>query len=985
MIETLKHSRALRHAFIFVMAIVFVFAFSNPNPTAQTSPGDETPEETLSRSSRNLHQWGTISSFHGLPSERVRAITQTAEGFIWFATDNGLAKFDGRRVRTDLYSNLASVPIRALEVADDNTLWIGSQKGAYFVRDGSFNLIETTEGSTITSIFIDKDAVFLTSDTGIVYRCSESEGAFTTTVLMRDEVPLQAISRIGPDLILGSQNSGLLSIEDGSSKRIITRPSPFFINVLKRDLSEKLWVGARSSFGNSGLFVIDKLPGLRLLGENLGTVNSIAFDPNGNAWIGTDERGIFYFEGEELRKRYTFSNTSGSLRSNQILAVFVDREGVIWIGTDEGVNRFDPYSPRNERVSDNTQSNFVRVVETVEDGVQLAGTNRGLYISKGEGLGWQNVVEAKTIYAIRNNGKEKWLFGTPLGLFEYNAKTGSTEEVLEDGDIRAISKFRGSTYVADFGRGLLRVEADGASVLLRKKVVSLHADENRTLWIGTTEGELFSYDGNKMSDPIPMAEDKKAAIWSIAGNAEDGIWLSTNKGLFLRKEGTIQALLQELNVRETVMIKDAEGNMSIWCAAEEGLFALKFDENYGWISSSSDIEQGFASQNMFSLAAPSDSSILIGTNRGIVRKAITRIPPYITADRVLSQRLHQPSELATGIILEYPQNTLSVEVTALSSRTFPEEFQYSFLLFDSNDEIVTKRFTDREEFLMENLDPGEYRVEIRAFDRNLTNSEPLIFTLLVEDAPFPLIATVLGILLLIAVAALIWATISQRQIFRTSRELANANTQLNTARLDLANEAERERHRIARDLHDQTLADLRHLLLIADEVPTERTGEFRTQIEGVSEEIRRICEDLSPSVLENIGFTAALEWELSNAVEQVSDVSNIETEFEAADNLDESLKLNRAEQIQIYRIAQEILNNMVRHSSPHKITLRVGLTDEGVLELEIADDGIGFDPEKVTRKKGRGLTNIKARAQLIKAEIEWQRPETGGTVFSLRK
>jgi signal transduction histidine kinase len=385
---------------------------------------------------------------------------------------------------------------------------------------------------------------------------------------------------------------------------------------------------------------------------------------------------------------------------------------------------------------------------------------------------------------------------------------------------------------------------------------------------------------------------------------------------------------------------------------------------------------------MFTLASTGDS-ILIGTNRGIVRKDIRFTKPLIAVNRILSQRVHQEAELVTGIELEYPQNTLSVEVTALSSRTFPEEFQYSFLLFDSNNEIVKKRFTYKEEFLMDNLAPGSYRAEIRAFDRNLASSDPLTFSVKVARAPFPWIATILAVLLFIALAALGWATLSQRKIFRTSRQLAIANKELNNARLNLANEAERERHRIAGDLHDQTLADLRHLLLMADDVPTEKAAEFRTEIENVSDEIRRICEDLSPSVLENIGFTAALEWELGNAVEQISDTKTIETSFDAEENLDDSLNLSRAEQIQIYRIAQEVLNNIVRHAKPDKIWMKVVKSRKRVLRLEIRDNGRGFDPAEITNKKGRGVTNIKARAQLIKAEIRWKRLTRRGTEFTL--
>ncbi len=93
-------------------------------------------------------------------------------------------------------------------------------------------------------------------------------------------------------------------------------------------------------------------------------------------------------------------------------------------------------------------------------------------------------------------------------------------------------------------------------------------------------------------------------------------------------------------------------------------------------------------------------------------------------------------------------------------------------------------------------------------------SEPLIIEFSVARAPFPRTAVALGILLAIAVIGLIWAIIERHRITYRNRELA-------AARFDLANEAERERKRIAQDLHDQTLADLRSLMLMSDKLPFE--------------------------------------------------------------------------------------------------------------------------------------------------------------------
>jgi signal transduction histidine kinase len=238
---------------------------------------------------------------------------------------------------------------------------------------------------------------------------------------------------------------------------------------------------------------------------------------------------------------------------------------------------------------------------------------------------------------------------------------------------------------------------------------------------------------------------------------------------------------------------------------------------------------------------------------------------------------------------------------------------------------------------------------------------------------------------------------------RTSAALVDANRELAGARLDLANEAERERRRIARDLHDQTLADLRRLLLITDRIPNVPAsntgvesnggsgsgslpfdpGSFRKEIESVSHEIRRICEDLSPSVLDNVGLTAALEWALGNAVAHLPAAKRFAYQVTAAEEVEERFNLDGPVRIQIYRIAQEVINNICRHGNAQHVQLSVQSSEEGLV-LKIEDDGEFFTPT-VAHAGGRGLANIQARASLIDGRASWAERAGGGTVFTFRK
>ncbi|HEY6045725.1 MAG TPA: ATP-binding protein, partial [Pyrinomonadaceae bacterium] len=407
-------------------------------------------------------------------------------------------------------------------------------------------------------------------------------------------------------------------------------------------------------------------------------------------------------------------------------------------------------------------------------------------------------------------------------------------------------------------------------------------------------------------------------------------------------------------------------------------------------------------------------SVIIGTNRGIARYEPGRVPPALSPERIISKRIHTPDELRSGLQLDFPQNSLLLDVSANSSRTFPEQFQYAFGLYDAAGNVIKQKLSHDAQFPIEGLKPGKYKVTARAFTKDLLASEPLSFEFSVAGAPFPWTSTALGVLLALALIALGWGYFQNRRIHRTSAALTSANRDLAEARLQLANETEAERRRIARDLHDQTLADLRNLMLMVDQssaslrqssasfrtgtraagasgeraaqVPLlNNPGELRSEIESISQEVRRICEDLSPSALENVGLSAALQFALAHAVEHAAPDCKFEYEFVCDDTLDERLSLPSTVQIQIYRMAQEALSNICRHARAKHVKMSANVSAGGALDLQIEDDGRGFERSVAKKNPGRGVANIQARASMIDAEVDWSKRDGGGTVFRLYK
>ncbi|HEY6330488.1 MAG TPA: two-component regulator propeller domain-containing protein, partial [Blastocatellia bacterium] len=388
---------------LVVLALAVCLAVKGSPPTAsdyqpsedETQPApqpDKTPDKSLS-SFLNLHQWGAVTLFHGLPSDHVRAIAQDLDGTLWLGTDGGLAKYDGRRIQKVSASGMQGGRVRALLLDPDGELWIGTDYGAGRLSAKGYRPIEETNGQQIGAIeMTGKGEWVLGSDSGMVYRCSEkadrvqtrSVGPHDSALLTVDAnraVPIE-ITSLGlaeGSVVLGTSSRGLLRLDDVTVKEEFTRPRPFFVKAFASDSDGHVWMGADAAPQDSGLYQGSSLARLQKVGSGIGAVTSISLGPNEEAWVGTEKQGVLHFKTDREVDHFTFDNTAGGLRSNLVYCVFRDREGVLWFGTDRGVCRYDPGSPHAERLSADPQSNFVRVVYKTTDGSIWCGTNRGLF------------------------------------------------------------------------------------------------------------------------------------------------------------------------------------------------------------------------------------------------------------------------------------------------------------------------------------------------------------------------------------------------------------------------------------------------------------------------------------------------------------------------------------------------------------------------------------------------------------------------------
>jgi ligand-binding sensor domain-containing protein/signal transduction histidine kinase len=1043
---------------------------SAPEPAIEQPPGDtyaEVPDaqahnEEAAASSLNLHQWGALTLIHGLPSDHVRAITQDSEGTLWFATDNGLARYDGRRIQKVSADGLPVGRIRSLSFDQDGALWVASDNGAGRLLPGErFQPVAESSSHPITAVWCpERGREVLVSEHGLVFDCEvTAAGPGRVSVLGPKETRLLTVepNRSAPlslncvvshqgKIITGTSGRGLLEISGAKVKEVTSKPRSFFVKSLAVDRKGDIWLGAEAPRAESGLYQATDPARPEKIAAETGSVTGLCFDNRGDLWAITDHRGAFRFKGSRQTDHFTFENTAGGLRSDLLYSVFVDREEVVWFGTDRGICRFDPHSPHVERLPGDFQSNYVRAIARSADGVLWCGTNRGLYFRPPESPDrvtreWKSVdvLAPSPVFSICEVKDGRLLVGASTGLYAASRPTAPSESpslarIGADSigqpapSIRAICRFRSEVYGAEFGHGLERIDDAGLTHVWPaasadkkfREVISLYDDRQGQLWIGTARAGVFWFDGREVREAPGLGQLATGAVWSFAGSGDQGVWIATEHGLYYYDSTKLEEILGGTDVH-SVAVSPVTG--SVWCAtAGSGLYQVLAGAELRPAVSRLDAERGLPSDSVYAVlseASGEGESLWIGTNRGIATYQPERTPPLLRPVRILGQRQYQPEEIKGLIHLRYPQNSLLVEVMGISTRTFPEQFQYSFSVADGSGKPIKTQVSHEPQFVMGNLKPGDYRVQAFVYGSDLVASSPLAFGFRIGQAPFPWTSTALAVLLSLSLAALGWGYFQNRRLARANRQLGTANLQLAQTRLQLANETENERRRIARDLHDQTLADLRRLLMNADRLAAESGNgdgaQIRQEIESISTEIRHICEDLSPSVLANVGLFAALEWALADAVAHMPEDKRFEYEFIAPDDLEEKLALDQSNRIQIYRIVQEAISNVCRHADCRRVRLVVqdslaSVTDvrpvlasagqpatlateqpgptaasEAVLVVTLEDDGKGIDQSVKRNHSGRGLSNIISRASLIEAEAAWEPRPGGGTLFRLRK
>lgn len=190
--------------------------------------------------------------------------------------------------------------------------------------------------------------------------------------------------------------------------------------------------------------------------------------------------------------------------------------------------------------------------------------------------------------------------------------------------------------------------------------------------------------------------------------------------------------------------------------------------------------------------------------------------------------------------------------------------------------------------------------------------------------------------------------------------------------------AEEERRRLAADLHDQVLPELRQIVVDVERLTGRANGlapdlaRLAQEVRGTMDSVRDVMEALRPSALDMLGLGDALESYFRQGARRCTPPVSVTVR-----RLGEDPPLTAEQSLGLYRICQEAINNVLKHSGAERAGLELGREGD-VLTIRVWDEGKGL-PQPVNAGSGHGLRNMRYRADLIGAHVTWQRAEPTGT------
>ncbi|WP_420455054.1 sensor histidine kinase [Rubrivirga sp.] len=699
----------------------------------------------------------------GLPSGVVLDVAQDALGFVWIGTDEGLVRFDGVDMVTYRRSadstSLGSNVVQVLESAPGGALWVGTAAGLdrYDARADRFRRVTGLPSTDVRAIAVDGVGnAWVGTAAGLAF--VTADGTVASVERRRSGLPDDRVDALylapDGDLWVGT-GDGLARRRDGAYRT--ARPpdslgvlGAFAVSAVAPSERFGLLVGTQGD----GLLAFDpSTAAFSRVGIGDGvtaqTVTDVFEGPTGTVWVGTLGGGLRRIGpgGDGARVYRAVADDTGSLSDDEVSALLLDRQGILWVGTYGGLDRFDRArgtAVRLRHTDDPTSlaSNDVRAVLASRDGTLYVGTDRSLDRSD-DGRRFTHTRvgdEGRPVGALyEDEAGGVWVGTEGAGLHRVRPDGSLEQAGLGEATVTALLETDdGRFWVGTRARGLARLDRETGEVdflrrgdgLASNDVRALAEDADGRLWVGTARG-LCRVDGRVACLPVDPADPASLGSGDVrALHARSGgsLWVGTAGG-FYRVDTRTDAVTgyraegSDLPDDDVFAIVEDDAGF-LWLSTGDGLARFEpVTETFYRRLSGQDAERTLGAA---ATRAP-DGRLLFGSARGLVAfypQALTARnanPPevVITGVEVDGQSvapgedgvLDVAAPVAREIVLSPDQAYLAIQYAGLHfSDPARNTYRYRLLgLYDDWRDAETSR-----EATFSALPPGRYTFEVEA-------------------------------------------------------------------------------------------------------------------------------------------------------------------------------------------------------------------------------------------------------------------------------
>ncbi len=956
-------------------------------------------------------QWGMEE---GLPQSSVNDIIQTRDGYIWMATFGGIVRFDGVSFTTFDRANTEEMRSdRVLTLFEDSqgSIWIGTEDGLLKYNHGNFETYLLTVNGQVYApnwLIEDGNGKIWISVNGEIFTLKDNQFV-KQPVLIDDRVKKAALK--DPDGVWIAHAKELLRTTGDTVVQVMDLGNMLPSNII--DFIEYPQGSGTYFFGTDGDGVI------RYEDEEFTKYSADAGLASRYIWnFNTDRQGNFWvsaYNGQSFWTGKGFQEFKAvtSKEDIQFTSILEDNEGNYWVGTmEKGVYKLRPSVITTIGFDQGLLNDKMLSLTTLKDGRVLFATNcGGIYEFKGkevEPLALNQWLPNQCVWSIFEDSKGRVWFGA-RELYRVNSldKPGNLigkEQGFTGNDIYAIYEdSEGNIWIGCFN-GLYRF--DGKSYhrfsiedgLAYNDTRTIFEDSKGNLWVGSSSGlsVLRGDEIRKISllDGVDVSKSNPEPYIRAIHEDENGtMWFgSYGSGIFRLKDGELSNIRAEDGLFDNIVShlrEDEFGNF--WMGSNRGIFRAKRadlnDFSDGKVNSVSSIsygvEDGMKSAETNGGFQPStifdeEGNIYFPTISGVAVVATKKIEDVTNAPPVYIERLSSSEDqipLSESITLPYDNAYIEIRYTALNYKD-PDKliFRYKMEGFDNNWINVDNRRIA----LYSKIPPGNYTFQVNASTNNGVWSEKGASLKITVVPPFwqtTWFYVLIGFLFLISGPLIFYYRFS---LLKKDRDRQKRFTE------QLIESQEQERRRIASELHDglgqQILVIKNRVELAKKQVSdpkmlTEQLDEILQSAVVSISDVRSISHGLRPVNLEKFGLTEAL----SNLCDQVQDASEVNWSY-YFDNIDGVIPEEK--EINFYRVIQEAINNILKHSSAEEASVMVKQVGNEI-KATIWDDGIGFDPKEEVIFGGLGFIGMKERIETLGGTISLESKITEGTTLRI--